>query len=243
MSIQLVWFTAEARKKDATTVYELVTGVEPDTTQSNKSPSPNNPQLSLASGVVGYLNYTATVQLGRIDLVVQAVSQTGNPELIDNTEDVISKIVTTAATAGDLLPAVNRLALVVQLAQLSDDHSSATKVVDEAIGSVLPFDNAQDLNFQVSRRRKIPTVRPVSINRLLRFSVMTYGQFNIMNGLAEPILLSSFASHLMIDVNTTPTTVAFSPIEQSEIWQHLLGESLRLRADGTISGLVEGESE
>ncbi|MEY9829809.1 hypothetical protein ABIA25_001624 [Sinorhizobium fredii] len=244
LSLQAVWFTPEARHFKAADVFEAFTGDSPESVQTNKAPTPNNAHLSIATGAFRNVSVRASVQLGRIDVVLEPVAsgtEVSPPALIENTEEWIIWLANRSNEQSEKFPAVNRLALVQTLAEMMDSHAAATAAVNDKLGTVMEVDsNVTDLMMQANRR--VHSTDPsFALNRLLRFSVMGFQQVSLAFGAPGAVnmvpAVDFYAATQLIDVNTSPTTRNISADEQRKLWDIITREALRLRTDGTLRGL------
>lgn len=235
-SIQLVWFTGEARHKDASAIYELVAGEEAETVQTSRSPSPANPFLSVAAGTVSGRHMRATVQAGRIDLIVEPVAKDGPPQFMDDTAEWMDRLVRAARDPSLDFPTVNRLALVLNLGVSVGSYTQGFSLINEKLGGAIPFNDGSDFMLQVNRRAEIDDI---IINRLLRFNISGIQQVQFAFGIPAVIPFSTeiYVNMFMIDVNILPTTRAIDQVEQSRIWKVLLNEAVRLREAGNLEAL------
>lgn len=241
MSIQIVWFAADARHADAATIYNSILGVTPDSFQKNKTPTPAAPLLSSASGTLDNLAYELTVQVGRVDLHARPVTDVGVDEFetISEPEKVINDLASRAAKTGTGLRGVNRLALVTLLVSPAASHVEANQHSAALFGVELPRHDVSDLMFQINLRKPVDGVANLTMNRLLKFGVAAFQAVTVELGsqTVVPHSVQTFAASLTIDVNTVPRLNPLSEAEQATVWTTLAKEAIALRANGSLGGL------
>ena len=174
VSVQLVWFSAEAHGLDASDLFATMAEAAATSTNRNSSPSAANPRFSSASGEVEGVAFEIGVQFGRVDLVVQRPVAEGKfgPELFANTPELLDDVTTKAKRLTGTVPSINRLALVLQLVNLAGSHPKCTQLVNQSIGNAVDLDGISDLMLQVNRKFKAPEATELDMNRLLRFAVL-----------------------------------------------------------------------
>jgi len=246
--LQLGWFTPNARNLSASGLFELLFGRQPDQIQQNKVPTPAAPFLSFASSVEGDVEYRVISQPGRIDAYILvpddlSVSRSGAP-ILAKTDAHLTLLQERVGAGCEFVGESLRLALVLNLLQQMDSVDAATKLINERIGGMIPFDGASDLNVQVNRRRQLKSVPHTQINRLNRFAVVILQQINM--ALAGPFQQSDqplsvvnefIAANHHIDVNTVPSGQGLTPGQQVQIWNEMFAEALRIRQIGSLMAL------
>ncbi|AEH87808.1 hypothetical protein [Mesorhizobium opportunistum] len=242
LTIQMVWFSGDARRSNAGQLFTAFTGAEPDSYQSNKAPGAPVPILSAAAGTVDGVSFNISVQTSRVDLVVQgrAEDTSDQPTLIESPEGIISGIfLPRAHLIGSQLSSINRLALVTTLCKPADTHVQANEIVAELIGMQLPRYDVTDFAFQVNARVPLDGPSGIAVNRFLKFGVMSFHTVTLDLGgqIVSPQEAQVYNASLAIDVNIVPH---FQPIQadlQSDIWEKLASETLRIRNIGKLDGL------
>lgn len=242
VSVQVVWFSAEAHGLDANDLFATMTGAPATSTNRNSSPTPTNPRFSSALGEADGVAFEIGVQFGRVDLVVQRPASEGQfgPELFKNTPELLDDVATKTKRLTGTVPNVNRLALVLQLGNFAGSHPKCTQLVNQSIGNAIDFEGISDLMLQVNRKFKAPAATELEMNRLLRFAVLQIQQ--VFMDAARAALAGTqevFLASFMVDLNTVPTTRVIDVAEQDRIWDTLAAEALRLRDVGSIEGLRE----
>lgn len=233
-SIQIVWFTADARHLKAGEMFQLITGEEAETTQNNKAPTPFNPNLSVASGVIADKMCSVTVQVGRVDFTLQAPNVSIEAGSFEDTRLELTWMADVGKRMGSQFAGLSRLALVTNLVNPRGSHAEATQEVNSILGNPVKFDDSSDLLFQVNRRSNPFGSGGVALNRFLRFAVMGQKEISLTDNIATA---ESFASSLMIDLNTVPTATPLSSVMQERIWDVLLTTTFKIREDGTLKAL------
>jgi hypothetical protein len=238
MSIQLVWFTSEARQKDAANLYEFMMGQEPDSVQTSKAPTIGNPSLAVATGLIGSLQVRTSVQFGRVEFSLSPFidENVSIPPLITDTDDQLVRVIGRARSAALVLPTINRLAMVVQLAEPMETYAQGFSLVTSQSGNPISFEDGSDFTFQVNRRKSFDQDDFI-LNRLMRFMV---GAFQMVSGdgTSESVVAHDvFAAITHVDVNSVPTTLPIDPAKQERIWEAIGEEVLRIREIAGVEAL------
>ncbi|MCA0057124.1 hypothetical protein [Mesorhizobium sp. B261B1A] len=242
LTIQMVWFTGDARRHSAATLFSQLLGIEPDAYQSNKSISAPVPFLSSASGVVDDLSYNLNVQPSRVDLLLQREAPPDQqPATIADPEVRLGKLIAMSQSLSNLLTSVNRLALVTTLIQPAESHAAANKVAAEMIGIELPRYDVTEFSLQLNSRVPFDDGSKTQLNRFLKFGVVSFHSvfFEVGSPVMTPQSVQQFGASLSIDVNSVPVLEPLDPATQSDMWNALASETIRLREIGNLGGLFD----
>lgn len=247
-SIQVVWFLTES-DLNVDSFYNGLFGSEPDRVERNKVPSPSNPYLGVASGVVDGLSATIQLTPGRVDLVIQPDPSNPDevfPELL-NSEDVIAWLSMRFVNASAHFPIAIRIAVVCNFLKTAATDDEARAEVSALIGLDHRLQSYSDLMFQINRR-SISERSGVEINRLLRWATVVF-QSVVVNlqsqpgGFAGTANLEQHASSFVVDLNTVFGTRPFERAEQVSIFQEMLEELSRLGDDRTPLALMPEQKQ
>ena len=244
-AVQLALFCLSVDGIDAQELFELGLGEDPETSQRSRTISQTNPFLSVASGMVADLQFVVQVQAGRIDVIVSP-SQGAEVNLdagIPTFEcpPVLERLVRfVEAIMPKSLPIV-RVALVVNLCKPEETYREAAEVIGSMLGMDVARDELSDLSFQVNRRKMLPSGQ--EMNRLVRLGVLAVQAFTFRNpqeGGPVPLSVNQIGVGLMLDFNTVPAAVAFSPAVQVELATHLKDEILLVGgADNPVRSILD----
>lgn len=239
-SIMYVWFLNSVQEIKASSLYEQITGHEPDNTQRNKMPNPANPFTGTASGVVGNSNFTLQIQPGRMDFIIAPVNSNAEQdpfaflEIEETVETCTRRIVQQNVAVDNTI----RLALVVNAATRVDSVEEGNAVIKALAGYEPGVDDLLDLIIQVNKRSE--GVSGIQFNRVLRYGVQTFQDFVLQFGPVGnviPISRQQNAATITIDINTVPTNVPIAIGDQTAIFSALSAEALRLSGNPSIQGL------
>ena len=238
-NVQVVLFPypGTADNEDAMQLWTRVFGDTPDGFQKAAA----SPILSSsASGERNGFQLSLTVQVGRIQLVIQApaaaaqISPFSGPPRMDNPEKPIRR-------AAELLKAFakairpSRVAIVTELGQTVDRGTQDSVLRKELEKLNLPH-GVTDLGFQLNLRRPFNAYPSLEMNRLLAWQSGEVGFLPNAPGVSfsGPIPTIPFVG-FKIDVNTPPN-ILLNQEEIDVIADELEEEALSLLAKG-ISGL------
>lgn len=244
-SIQFVWFLTSVENVKAAGLFERLTGEEPENVQTNRVPSPANPFLGVAAGIIEQKQYTVQVQPGRIDFTIAPPNEMERPDaavtLLDTEADISAALKRLEGFALDWPEAI-RQSIVVNLVQPAPTQAEASEKLYAILDLDLGMDDVTDSVFQLNRRKQLPALG-ISINRLMRFSIASYQEFLVQvtpNGTAPvPVSRQHFATALTLDFNTVPDGRRLASKDQLPIFQALAAEILRVGEIGSPAALAE----
>lgn len=243
-SIQVVWFVQSLENIKADSLFELITGGEPDNVQRNRIPGPLNPFFGVANGVIDSREYQIQIQPARVDLIISpspVTEDTGHDFRLMATKETLDILLSRFEAVAEHLPPSVRLSLITNLAKPAADQTSAVASVLNMSGLNLPFGDVSDPILQLNRRKALS--HGVIINRIVRFSVGAYQQFVMQfdqtQGAPLPVTAQSFASALTLDFNTVPDGRIFKGTDQLTTFKEIISETLKFAEIRSPQALAE----
>ncbi len=244
-NIQFVLFKTDVAGERASTLYSKFVATEPDSTQTNRSPSPAAPHLTTASGVHAERFCNVQVMPGRVDFFVTHPDRPQSGPWAWKLEEGITILEESAGSLAErVLPTFGRtvrVAVIVTLLRNCPSQTEANATILERVG-IEALAGAMDIAVQFSRRSP-SVVKGFTLNRLLRFATSTSRELLVSaDGMAQ-----SFASHerhlatLQVDLNTVPTGVEIDRNTAETILLDMVGRARTIARNGTIRALEEDD--
>lgn len=240
-----MWFPVSATSLRADKILEALFEVSPDSSQTNRLPTPQAPFLSQASYSDETVTYLVQVLPGRVNLVLQpangeaSTEDFGHPPLIDfeaNFDRAISCILKLpTGLIGDCL----RLSIIPNFAWRRQSQAEANEVFSSLTSTTIRVDS-RDLLYQFNDRGRI--TQGIEINQIHSFGVAEYQMFQFQLGQGQNIgvmpgnSMINYVATLSLDFNTVPDGRILS-----ESLQKLIFEDLRTSVSQTIDTLQIGE--
>lgn len=239
-----MWFPTSTSQLQAGHILSAILQTEPDTTQINRTPSPQAPFLSQATLAQDGAIYTVQVQPGRANLIIQPVdeAQSLGPDFpLMDFEPIFSRTLDRimnqeVSPVGDCL----RLSIVVNVSWQRESRRDAN-VLFRRLTSIEADPEAIDLIYQMNLRHNIDegftinTIRQFSVNEVQQvqvpLGVPMLAQMNVVSG--PTIYLAGFN----LDYNTVPTGQVINNDLQSKVLSSLRDNLLR-----TIDSISEVEN-
>ncbi|MBB3393270.1 hypothetical protein FHT82_006064 [Rhizobium sp. BK275] len=232
-SVQFVWFLTSVENLRAEALYQALVGDEPDTSQRNKVPSPANPFLSTADGVIENRQFQLQVQPGRVDLIISAFQQELDQDItLLETVDEIQGVLEAIPKAAIEWPVAVRQSVVANLVAPVKNDAEAYSLFLETAEYALDLPDFSDPILQINRRKALKAGG--FMNRLMRFGVAATQQFMFeINqfagaGQAIPVSKQRFGCSLTLDINTVPDGRTIDSKHQITIFKELSQELIRL---------------
>ena len=229
--VQLALYFQSVEGIVADELFELGLAHVPETSQRSRTITPANPFLSAASATIDGLQFVVQVQAGRFDVIV-SVPQSAEVDLdaglptfecLPILEQMVNFV---AAIAPKALPTL-RVALVANLCKPVASYRDAADIVGDLLDIDVARDDLSDLSFQVNRRKPLDSGQ--EINRLVRLGVITVQTLSVRmphDGGAVSVSGNQLGVALMLDFNTVPSAVPFSPPVQAALVGQLKDEIL-----------------
>lgn len=239
-TIQFVIFKANVDGLTAPNLYRTFLGVEPDTSQTNRTLSPAQPFLSHASGLVGERVTVAQISPGRIDL------QSSHPDRpsagpwgwkTDEAWRLLDDLATRVVER--VLPAVGKtVRLAVNLHHVR--NCATLSEANATLAERIPIDQlteATDVVLQFNRRTP-PEPNGTTLNRLLRFSTSQTRELMIgADGQTNFQGPDRYLANFLIDINSVPTGAEFDPRSAGELLKDMARRARRISQVGNIHAL------
>ena len=237
--VQVVWFpSTQLANSAAATLFAAAAPTVP--VQVNQSvPSI---QAALVAGISGGIEHRIQVQPGRVDLMLSPVPNPSAPgvkptiPLIGNTLQIIKDLATPFAAASPLVGDVVRLALIVNTVHEVASAAGGVALVAQAVGFRTPFSDAQDVVFQINRRKQLQSIQGCDMNRLVKWAVETPQVIMIVAG-GVPAVHSLDVVTFSADLNTVPGARVFPVNEQILMFGELCAEAERLSGRRSLDAL------
>lgn len=196
-----------------------------------------NASVTTASGVVDGVNYELQLHPSRVDVFVRPVSpQIGPPPVASNLEELSNPAVSRMnALIGNMT--IVRQAVIATLHEELPDSASSVRKLLSLVPSLPVPDDAQDVTFQLSRRRSSRVQDGLKINRLCRWSTAIGVEMFVPIGDAQGTVNGKehFIVESFYDINTHHDNRP-KPGNVTDIYGELL-EEIRVLAANGVSGL------
>lgn len=194
---------------------------------------------STAIGVDGTSIFRLQMIANRIDLLEN--SQPTGTQQISLFSDIPlaiqrfeQRLVSNAA--GAAIGTAVRLAIIVNISEEAPSAAQATSVLLPKLGLALPFQDANELIFQVNRPMLLKSIHGIGVNRLMKWQAENV-QILTMTAGSGPIVNSTFLASLSVDINTVVPSRNFTPAEQVSIFQEIADEAKRLCQSNNLEAL------
>ncbi len=194
---------------DALEVFSVATGGQrPDSFQGPKA---NPASVSMADGFFGDFALTVTAQIGRHDLILNAIQPEGGP---DDLPARIESLPSALSQLMRLIPAVAanatilRTATVVELSQYHADARDAIRAISAESKAWFPEDGS-DCVYQFNVRRFYPDSDTV-MNRISTWSIGQIQQIPVMPFVGRVAFKSVWTANLKLDINCAPSRDSLS---------------------------------
>jgi hypothetical protein len=221
-SFQAVWFTQPAAA-DVIAVFAGIVGANPDNVHQQSV------GIAIALGSNGVTQFRVQTQPGRIDYFETALGSATNAfPLASDIKKAFAGFA--GRIAGGIQPVgnANRLAIVVSISKQIDKASEASSILGEMLNSKMPFDDVENLGFQINKRRAVGHRDDIEMNRLMTMQLQNIQQFDMINP-ASPVLKNIETVMISVDCNThSRQNLTLQPSEQVPIWKELAVEAERL---------------
>ncbi len=203
----------------------------------NQIPGPAGPSSgSMATGVIGDLNVSLTLQPGRYDVVLTAANP-GGPAAPANIQSFDAAIGHLTKFCEKIIAAENplRVALVLTMSEQYPDAAAAGKAFKDIVPITWPLDGAQELNFQFNAQKKLGTAG-WSMNRICRWATSERQILTMEIGPGGQMHTTSTARtdvlNFVVDVNTTIRPIPLGQSQASAAFAELVKEVLAIKLDG-----------
>lgn len=230
-NFRLTTFVSEEIAGDYANWWESVTGSAPDEVKEERRIS-----RSTVSGPWEDGELKLIVQLARIDWVYES-----KKELISKTIPTLGDFAAQSLVFQNAMgkwfqvsdcPSVNRLAFGVTLLHAASVMKDAFSFLNGRIPVTLYDDGSSDLLYQINRPQPSKSDDLIVINRLSKWSVITFSQ-QVLSAEGTLKAADIFAATLELDINTAPSSdLSLSPTNMGV----LLGEFVTLAQEIAING-------
>ena len=211
----------------------------PSSGRSRSELGSTNPATSLtvATGRVPSSSVRVQVSGTRADFFINPAEKQGlDFPVFTDISAAITDMRNRLADGSNLIGAVNRLAMVVNVSEVVPSVGDANNLISQQVGLTLPFPDASDVLFQVNRRMELQTVAGLRINRILKWLVENFQVVEVGSG--PPNVRSIDVATMSVDVNIVPVQGrSFMAAEQATIFQAIGTEVERLCQLRTIAAL------
>jgi hypothetical protein len=227
-SYQAVWFLDQP-PIDIAPVFVAIVGAPPDRSQQTSL------STSVAVGADGQIERRLVKQAGRLDYFELRVPTAEDSFPLFPPEAGLEAFLDRALQADHLIGETNRLALVTKLLKPAPDINSACRFAAALAKVSIPFEDAEDFFFQISRKRTFPGRPELGMNRLLRWTAQ---QIQILGVTPAGVPLDARGDFgvIEIDVNSVPGAGLSSSVRMP-IWRDIKQEAIRLFWSPTIDAL------
>jgi hypothetical protein len=233
-SLQFVLFTApKPGQPDALQPWLKLFNSSPQNYQQAPAGAPQ--VQSNASAMIGNFNVMVGAMPGRFDVILTSSDAPSNtPPLIGDVQAALRTLVAYAHQFLAFQPA-QRLAIVANLIEEAADQDAAVKRFKELAGGINVPNGGTDLALQVNVP-KIDAAIGHQINRLCRWQTqllqMVTLHLDASTGQGSPLVQTSHAMGVMIDVNTAPAVVDFEQNKATNIVNALAAEVEQIMSGG-----------
>lgn len=245
-SVQFAWFLSDTSGLAAGDLMNGLLGLEPDVTQSNRTPNPQMPFLSSAARIENNFQFVLNVSPGRIDLFVQPAAgsdKQGFPQIdAQQAFEIVIRFLERKGTVD--LQNVYRFAVVCAFLDEMENLEIVNKAFFDKVG-MRCMTGATDQNFSINVRKYFDGIKP-EVNRLVRYSVdqlkqlemiaMGPGAINLNNG---RVVSEIFLLKTVIDVNSVPVNAyLIDGTELLSMAKAFSGEAMSLHKVNTIGDMA-----
>jgi hypothetical protein len=210
-SVQFSWFLADTSGLVAGDLMNKLLDLEPDLTQSNRTPNPQMPFLSSATRVENDFKFILNVSPGRTDLIVKSATEPDEQPFkqidVQKAFEIVIRYLERKGSVG--LQNIYRFAVVCAFLDEVESHEKANKAFFEKVG-LRYMAGAMDQSFIVNVRKNFDGIEP-EVNRLVRYSIDHFQQIEMINVGPKSINLNNgsvvseaFLLKTVIDVNSVP---------------------------------------
>ena len=129
------------------------------------------------------------------------------------------------------------MAIVVNTVEEAANARAAAQIIVSKLQLVLPFNDGEDVVFQVNRRKPLVAIPTAEMNRVMKWLSANLQQINVgPGGFTRTV---SDIAMLSVDINLVPRdNVIYSPTDQIKIFDELSAETERLCAANVLNVLV-----
>lgn len=194
---------------------------------------------STATGVIGDLNVSLTLQPGRYDVVLSAANaasplSASGPAYIPSFDAAIEYL---TKFCEKIISAENpqRVALVLSMAEQYPNADEAGKAFKEIVPISWPLEGAQELNFSFNLQKKLGTAG-WSMNRICRWTTSERQILTMEIGPAGQMHTTATSKTEVltfnVDVNTTPRPIPLGQSQASSAFAELVKEATAIKLGG-----------
>ncbi len=244
LNLQVIW--VGRTRLTAPDLFKQAVGVEP---QSSTTMQLGTGKSTGANGIVESYVLGFSTQPGRVDLTVspadnQSLEALSTPPVFETIEPVIRRL---RELIGEVrVELTNRIGFVVNLVQFVDSFEEVSAILLKEVNIHLPFGDALDVTFKVSRRMLLSEPQGVTLNRVLTWQPQVFQRLRVQAGgldgsgmIPLPLVSQQHAATINIDVNNVPDPKrGFTHVEICTMFSRMSDEMLRLARSPTPATLA-----
>jgi hypothetical protein len=185
------------------------------------------------------MQYRLQRQTNRLDFFANPSPSPGTRlPTISSIPNAIRKFREQLDASSDAITAINRLAIVVNVSEMTESANVANQRIAELTGIELPFADLSDLLFQANRRKYLTAIPNMQVNRVLKWIAETFQVVEVVSGAFNTQTFNTVT--VSVDVNTVPVSGhLFEASEHAAILEAMAMEVERLCGMRTMNALGE----